>query len=92
MVCNHLAPLEEALMGSGASVTYRGQAWSLNCREWVYFDRSLDVAALKNRFSFGPTVRVHENRDPKSGLERGFVCTSCHDAVMGVVGGDNVFK
>jgi hypothetical protein len=92
MVCDHLAPLEKALIENGASVTYRGQAWSLNCREWVYFDMALDVVALQSRFSFGPTVRVHENKDSKSGLELGFVCSSCNDAVMGVVTGGKVFR
>ena len=92
MVCSHLAALETELIESGASVTSRGQAWSLNCREWVYFDIALDVAALQARFAFGPTVEVHENLDPRSGRERGFVCSSCHDAVMGIVRQDGGFK
>lgn len=85
MVCPHLAELEAALLASGARETFRGQAWSQNCREWVYFDRVLDVPALQARFSFGDVVQVHENLDPKSGLERGFVCSACHDAIMGLV-------
>lgn len=88
MVCDHLAPLEKALLASGVSVTFRGEAWSKNCREWVYFDVALDITALEERFSFPTCVSVHENKDPKSGLERGFVCDSCHDAVMGLVSSD----
>ena len=38
MVCKHLSELEAALKISGASETFRGQAWSSNGREWVYFD------------------------------------------------------
>lgn len=45
----------------------------------------LDVAAIESRLNFPAYVEVHENLDPKSGTERGFVCTECHDAVMGRV-------
>lgn len=88
MVCEHLAELEKALLASNVAVTFRGEAWSKNCREWVYFDVVLDVAALQKRFSFPACVSVHENKDPKSGLERVFVCDACHDAVMGLVQSD----
>jgi hypothetical protein len=93
MVCKHLAlaPLEKALMASGATVTSRGAAWSRNCREWVYFDVRLDIAAIRERFVFADCVRMHENLDCKSGTERGFECTACHDAVMGLVSGGPVF-
>lgn len=92
MVCIHLSELETALKASGALETFRGQAWSSNCREWVYFDVVLDTEALRKRFSFGPSVHVHENFDPKSGLERGFECTSCKDAIVGLIEGRRVFK
>jgi len=92
LACRHLAALEAALIASGARETFRGQAWSDNCREWVYFDVVLDVDALRRRFAFGPEVEMHENRDPRSGLERGFVCRECNDAVMGVIDGAGRFR
>ena len=92
MVCKHLASLESALVAGGAVETYRGQAWTDNCREWVYFDVVLDISALQKRFSFEPCVRMHENTDPRSGLERGFACASCHDAVMGLPEGGKLFQ
>ena len=84
MVCEHLAPLETAILAAGIPVTFRGQAWSHNCREWVYFDCLLDRAALRGRFSFAPCVKDHEHRGTHDGQEAGFVCTGCQDAVMGV--------
>ncbi len=91
MVCEHLADLEQALLRSGAEPSYRGQTWTLDCREWVYFDVVLDIPALREQFDFAPCVRLHENTDPRSGLERGLECILCHDAVIGLVEGGNVF-
>ncbi|MBX3243792.1 MAG: hypothetical protein KF685_04990 [Acidobacteria bacterium] len=92
MVCSHLAGLEQELIRSGASETYRGQAWSDNCREWVYFDLVLDVVSIAERFGFEDPVAVHENNDPKSGQERGFICRLCHDGIMGRLEGAKPFK
>jgi hypothetical protein len=83
MVCEHLAPLERALLEQGIPVTFRGQAWSDNCREWVYFGVVLDLAALQKQFGLADCVQIHENSDPHSGLERGFVCIRCKDGIMG---------
>ncbi|KPK33875.1 MAG: hypothetical protein AMJ66_04640 [Betaproteobacteria bacterium SG8_40] len=83
MVCSHLAALEQALLASGVKETSRGQAWSKNCREWVYFDVVFDLSALRARFAFAPCVEDSENLDPKSGQERGLYCAQCQDAVMG---------
>jgi hypothetical protein len=87
VVCEHLKPLEDALLAGGAKVTFRGQAWSEKCREWVYFDRVLDLAAIERRFGFPPCVSRHENLDPRSGTESGFECATCQDAVVGLVKG-----
>ncbi len=92
MVCSHLVALENALLAARVAETARGQLWSKNCREWVYFDAVLDVAALQQRFAFDDCVQVHENLDPRSGTERGFECTACHDAVMGRLEGAAVFR
>lgn len=91
MVCHHLRVLELALHAAQIRETSRGTPWSQNCREWVYFAVRLDVEALQRRFTFPSCVVVHENTDERSGLEMGFVCEECHDAVMGLVRGGDVF-
>jgi hypothetical protein len=83
MVCMHLAALEAELIAARIPETARGAVWSQNCREWVYFDVVLDLEALAARFAFDPCVKLHQNLDARSGLESGFYCTSCLDAVMG---------
>lgn len=92
MLCHCLAPLEQELVAADVVETYRGQAWSKNCREWAYFDVVLDTDALTARFSFPPCVAVHENTDPKSGFERGFVCSEHHDAIMGRIANAPAFR
>lgn len=83
MVCEHLAALEKELIAAGVAVTYRGQAWSRNCREWVYFECVLDRNALRRRLPFADCVQEHEHYGTHDGTEAGFVCLTCHDAVMG---------
>lgn len=83
MVCEHLAALERALTESGIAETFRGQAWGDNCREWVYFTCVLDLPAMRARFAFSPCVEDHAHRGTHDGSEAGFVCTACHDAIMG---------
>lgn len=82
-VCDHLAPLDRWLAEQGCRETFRGQAWSDNCREWVYYDTQLDLDGLRRRFGLGAEVSDHANHDPRSGTEHGFVCTVHHDGVMG---------
>src|SRR5215813_6160941 len=84
MVCEHLAPLEQALIDRGIVVTFRGQAWSMNCREWVYFDCFLDAPAIRKQLSFPECVQDHSHRGTHDGQERGLVCTLCHDGIMGL--------
>ena len=83
MVCEHLSALEWLLLDERIAVTYRGQPWSKNCREWVYFDAALNVEELQRRLGLSAPVSVHDNSDPKSGIERGLYCSQCHDAIMG---------
>jgi hypothetical protein len=84
MVCQHLSELEQQMLTAGLRVTYRGQAWSRNCREWVYFDCFLDRAAIRERFEFASCVKDREHLGTHEGQEAGFVCEECHDAIMGV--------
>ena len=37
-------------------VTYRGKAWSDNCREWVYFNCFIDTAAVRGLALFCPSA------------------------------------
>ena len=92
MVCQHLAILEDELIQANIKETYRGQAWSKDCREWVYFDAVLDTSTLASRLQFPSCVKVHENLDPKSGQERGFFCELCKDGIMGKISGAKKFK
>lgn len=84
MTCEHLQHLEQALLAAGVQETYRGAPWSKNCREWVYFDCYLDRERLRARFDFADCVEDHEHLGTHDGQEAGFVCTQCHDAIMGV--------
>jgi hypothetical protein len=92
MTCQHLRQLEDAIIASGIGETYRGQAWSTNCRQWVYFDCHLDVDAVREQFALPSCVVDHVNDDPRSGRESGLVCEQCHDAVIGLHRSDAVGK
>lgn len=83
MVCEHLRAVDEALRARGVKETFRGQAWTQNCREWVYYDCFLSADDLIRHFALSPCVEVHRNEDPRSGTELGLVCASCHDGIMG---------
>ncbi len=84
MLCEHLHALEVAIAEAGIQETYRGQAWSDQCREWVYFDCYLDTDAVRSKFPFAPCVREHAHRGTHDGQERGFECQEHWDAVMGL--------
>jgi len=83
-VCEHLRALEDELVARKRAITFAGQAWSANCRHWIYFDAVLDCDALKKRLRLGEMVTVHANDDPRSGREKGLVCGTCKDAVIGI--------
>ncbi len=83
MVCEHLTGLEQAIASRGLAETYRGRAWSANCREWVYFDAYLDTERIRRSIALPDCVVDHAHRGTHDGQERGFVCTRCHDAIMG---------
>jgi len=88
MTCQHLRQLEEAIIAAGITETCRGQAWTTNCREWVYFDCYLHDETIRQQFDLPACVVGHINDDSKSGRESGFVCTECHDGVIGLHRGD----
>jgi hypothetical protein len=82
-MCIHLKPLEDYLQSEGIVETYRGQVWSKNCREWIYFDAILNPQKLKDKFHLDDTIKIHDYEDIKVGSELGLVCTVCNDAIMG---------
>lgn len=82
-MCEHLKQLDDDLQQKGIRETFRGQAWSDNTREWVYYDCILDLEGIQKKYQFPDFVKVHINNDNRSGLEAGFYCEKCQDGVMG---------
>src|SRR4051794_2017583 len=82
-LCEHLQPLLDQLVAAGAKIVFAGQAWSSNCRLWVYLDRPLDIATLRRTYPFAPVVTLHTHRGTHDGSETGFVCNEHRDAIMG---------
>src|SRR5262249_35811340 len=68
-------------IAAGIRETFRGGAWSNDCREWVSFDCVID--AVRRRFALAACVSEHSHRGTHDGEERGLVCKECHDGVMG---------
>ncbi len=83
MLCMHLRKLEAAILAAGIEETFRGQPWSKNCREWVYFDCVLDLNEARAQFDLPESVVPHINDDQKSGREMGLWCQECHDGIIG---------
>lgn len=86
MICNHLVPIEKALIARGIKEVSRGKAWSKNCREWVYYDCYFsDIEATIDRFSLDHNnVKMHSYSGTHDGSEHGLVCMKCNDAIMGI--------
>ena len=66
-------------------VTYFGKAWSGSTNNWIYFDTVLDLEKLRVDFELGGDFEIHENPDPKSGQERGFVDSKTREGIMGKI-------
>jgi hypothetical protein len=73
MTCEHLRRLEQAIIAGGIRATFRGKAWSQNCREWVYFDCFIDIAAVRRALSFPSCIIEHSHRGTHDGQERGSI-------------------
>ena len=84
MTCEHLRPLEQELTAAGIKETYRGQAWSDNCREFVYFDCVLDRESIRRRLKLADCVRDSDYLGTHMGSEYGFYCEQCQDGIMGI--------
>jgi hypothetical protein len=73
MLCDPLIAFEREVRARGIEETYRGQPWTRNCREWVYFACCFDLAALRARFAFAPCVcaaAAPRNLDQRAGICR----------------------
>ena len=92
MLCSHLSALEQEILQAGVPILSRGRPWSRNCREWIYVDLVLDTDSLIKRLNVDPIVEVHENTDPRSGLERGLVCSACQDGIVGAISGAKKYE
>ena len=84
MICQHLRRLEAELIDRGIPETFRGKAWTQNCREWVYYNCYLDTKKLLQRLPLSGCVTEHVNDDVRSGTERGLYCAEHHDAIVGL--------
>lgn len=82
-MCPCLQPLDQLLQARGVKESFRGQAWSMKCREWAYYPVVLDRARVREALSLPATVVDHVHRGTHDGAEAGFVCTLHDDAVMG---------
>ena len=83
-ICEHLKPLEDSLIEKGYKITTRGQVWSQNCREWVYFDFKLIKEEILRDHKFADCIEYHEHHGTHDGSEAGFICNKCKDGVMGI--------
>ena len=83
MTCTHLRAVEQAIIDRGIREELRGTVWTKNCREWVYFECYIDLAAVRTKFALDPCVKDHVHRGTHSGSERGLYCEQCYDGVMG---------
>ena len=83
-MCEHLAILEDYLKQKNIVETFRGQAWSDNCREWIYYDCVLSTEKIKDKLKLDPCVKTHEYMDIKIANELGLICMICHDGIIGL--------
>jgi hypothetical protein len=69
----------------GIEITYFGRAWTKQLADWIYFDTVLNVEKLWKKYQLGAHIVIHENLDPKSGTERGFIYEHTGEGLMGKI-------
>jgi len=77
--------IARSLKKSGIEVTYFGRAWTEQLADWIYFDTVLNVEKLRNKYQLGAHIVIHENLDPKSGTEKGFIDEQTGEGLMGKI-------
>ena len=83
LISTDLKKLAKYLLKKNRRITYWGKAWSRNKADWIYFDTVLDVEKLRAKFNFEEHITVHQNSDPKSGLEKGFIDQKTGEVIIG---------
>ena len=81
---NQLREVAKFLISENIPITFFGQAWSKPSAQWIYFDTSLDIETLREKFSLEENIIYHENLDPRSGIERGFIDKNTGEGLMGI--------
>ncbi len=82
---NSIRAISTFLANNGCLVTYFGKPWSNVDSNWIYFDSVLNINELIIQFDEDKTLEIHENTDPRSGLEKGLIDSITKEAVMGLV-------
>jgi len=80
-----LKKIAKSLKNKGIEITYFGHAWTKQLGDWIYFDTVLDVEKLRNKYQLGAHIVIHENLDPKSGTEKGFIDEHTGEGLMGKI-------
>ena len=80
-----LRKIAKSLKTREIEITYFGRAWTKQLADWIYFDTVLDVEKLRNQFQLGAHIQIHENLDPKSGTEKGFIDEHTGEGLMGKI-------
>lgn len=78
-----LQKLAKHLQAQNIAITHYGKTWSNARAAWIYFDVVLDLTQLSNEFALGAHIVVHQNLDPKSGTESGFIDETTGEGLMG---------
>ena len=73
------------LLELGCKITYFGVAWSKIDSNWIYFDTELKIEELIALFDIDGKLKIHENTDPRSGLEKGLIDEETGEAIMGTI-------
>ena len=80
-----LRNIAKSLKNKGIDITYFGRAWTKQLADWIYFDTVLDVEKLWEKYQLGAHIVIHENLDPKSGTEKGFIDEQTGEGLMGKI-------
>ena len=54
----------------GHAISFFCKAWSDVSANWIYFDIILNIDTLISKYDKNRNLEIHENLDPRSGLER----------------------
>ncbi|WP_378178004.1 hypothetical protein [Aquimarina sp. SS2-1] len=72
------------LESKGSNISYFGKAWSNIDANWIYFDCELNIKELIELFDPLRQLLIHENKDPRSGLEKGLIDPETGEGIMGL--------